>query len=63
MKKLGAVILLATIAISASVSTGEAGWKKRGWYLKKPGINCVMRKVTVVGANGRVLVQKIRVCG
>lgn len=63
MKKLGATILLIAIAVSASVGTGEAGWKKRGWYMKKQGVTCVMRKVTVVNADGKVVVQKIRVCG
>jgi hypothetical protein len=62
MKKLGAIVLLVAIAVSASVGSGEAGWKKRGWYVKKQGAHCTMRKVTVVGANGRVVVQKIRVC-
>ena len=63
MKKLGVIILLVAIAISATVGSGEAGWKKRGWYMKRQGITCVMRKVTVVSANGRVIVQKVRVCG
>ena len=62
MKKLGAILLLAAIAISATVSSGEAGWKKRGWYMKRPDAQCTMRKVTVVTGNGRVIVQKIRVC-
>ena len=63
MKKLGAIVLLITIAFSATISTGEAGWKKRGWYMKKQGVNCVMRKVTVVTGSGKVVVQKVRVCG
>jgi hypothetical protein len=63
MKKLGAIILLVAIAISATVSTGEAGWKKRGWYMKKQGTVCVMRKVTVVTGNGKTVVREIRVCG
>jgi hypothetical protein len=62
MKKLGALLLLVTIAIAATVNPGEAGWKKRGWYLKKPGAECVMRRVTVVASDGRVVVKMIRVC-
>lgn len=63
MKRLGAILLLAAIAISAAGSPGEAGWKKRGWYMKQRGIVCTMRKVTVTTPNGKVVVQKVRVCG
>ena len=62
MKKVGLIIAIMAVALCASVSSSDAGWKKRGWYMKAPGAACVMRKVTVVGANGRVAVQKIRVC-
>jgi hypothetical protein len=62
MKKFGTIVLLIALAFSASVTTGEAGWKKRGWYMKRPGAACVMRKVTVVTAYGRTAVQNIRVC-
>jgi len=62
MKRLGAIVLLIAIAIAATVNTGEAGWKKRGWYLKRQGAECVMRRVTVVTAGGKTIVQKIRVC-
>lgn len=62
MKKLGAVLLLVAIAFSATVDAGEAGWKKRGWYMKKPGTECVMRKVIVNTTNGKTRVQTIRVC-
>ncbi len=62
MKKLGIILLLVAIAFSATVDTGEAGWKKRGWYMKKPGTECVMRKLIVNTANGRTKVQNIRVC-
>lgn len=62
MKKLGAVLLLITIAIAATVNPGEAGWKKRGWYLKRPDAQCMMRKVSVMTASGKVAVQTIRVC-
>lgn len=62
MKKLGAIALLISIALAATIGTGEAGWKKRGWYLKRQGAECVMRTVTVTAANGRTVVQKVRVC-
>ena len=62
MKKLGALILLVAIAFSATIDTGQAGWKKRGWYVKKPGTECAMRKVIVNTANGKAKVQTIRVC-
>lgn len=62
MKKLAAVLLLIIVAISATVNPGEAGWKKRGWYLKQTGTECVMRKVSTVTANGKVAAQKVRVC-
>lgn len=62
MKKLGIILLLVAIAFSATVGSGEAGWKKRGWYVKKPGTECVMRKIMITAANGRTTVQTIRVC-
>jgi hypothetical protein len=40
----------------------EAGWKKRGWYVKKPTANCVMRKVAVVDGYGRISKRMVRVC-
>jgi hypothetical protein len=62
MKKLGAILLLITIAIAATVNPGEAGWKKRGWYLKRADTVCVMRKVSTMTASGKVAAQKVRVC-
>ena len=62
MKKLGVIFLLITIAIAATVNPGEAGWKKRGWYLKRADTVCVMRKVSTMTANGRIAVEKVRVC-
>jgi len=63
MKKLGAILLLITIAIAATVNPGEAGWKKRGWYLKRADTECVMRKIsTTMTTNGKIAAQKIRVC-
>lgn len=62
MKKLGAIVLLAALAIAATVNPGEAGWKKRGWYLKRPDAECVMRRVTVIASDGRIIVKMIRVC-
>lgn len=62
MKKLGAIVLIIAVAIAATVNPGEAGWKKRGWYMKRQGAECVMRRVTVVTSSGRTIVQKIRVC-
>jgi hypothetical protein len=62
MKKLGVILLLIAVAIAATVDPGEAGWKKRGWYKKTTGTECVMRKVSVVAGNGRVVIKTIRVC-
>lgn len=62
MKKLASILLVMTFAIAATTASGEAGWKKRGWYQKRPGANCVMRKVVVSDANGRVVTRKVRVC-
>jgi hypothetical protein len=62
MKKLGAFVLLIAIAFAATVAPSDAGWKKRGWYMKRQGAQCVMRKVTVVTSSGKTVVQRIRVC-
>lgn len=62
MKKLGSLLIIMAFAIVATASQGEAGWKKRGWYQKRPGANCVMRKVVVSGPNGTVVIRKVRVC-
>jgi hypothetical protein len=63
MNKFAALLLLVTIAIAATVSPGEAGWKKRGWYMKKPGTECTMRQVSVTTASGKVVTRSVRVCG
>lgn len=62
MKKLASLLFVMTLAIAATTTSGEAGWKKRGWYQKKPGANCVMRKVVVSDAYGKVITRKVRVC-
>jgi hypothetical protein len=62
MNKIGATLFLVTIVIAATASTGEAGWKKRGWYLKKPGTECSMRQVTISTGYGRPVTRTIRVC-
>jgi hypothetical protein len=62
MNKIGATLLLVAIAIAATAHPGEAGWKKRGWYLKKPGTECAMRQVTVSTAYGKAVARAIRVC-
>jgi hypothetical protein len=62
MKKLASLLIFTSLALSATTATSEAGWNKRGWYQKRPGANCVMRKVVVSGMNGKVVVSKIRVC-
>ena len=62
MRKFTSILLLMSFAIIATTADGEAGWKKRGWYQKRPGANCVMRKVVVRGANGKVIISKVRVC-
>lgn len=62
MTKFAALILLVAVALSMSLSEGEAAWKKRGWYMKTAGENCVMRKVATTNAYGKVVVQKVRVC-
>lgn len=63
MKKLGTVILLVVIAITASADPGEAGWRKRGWYMKKPSATCAMRRITARAAGGVLRFQAVRVCG
>lgn len=62
MKKFAALVLLVALGLSMSLSDSQAAWKKRGWYMKKPGANCVMRKVVTTNAAGQVVVQKVRVC-
>jgi hypothetical protein len=62
MKKLASIFVLMSLALAATTATSEAGWNKRGWYQKRPGANCVMRKVVVAGVNGKVVVRKVRVC-
>lgn len=62
MKKLASILLLMSLAIVATTAPTEAGWKKRGWYQKRPGANCIMRKVVVSGPNGTVVISKVRVC-
>lgn len=62
MKKLASVLLLISLAIVAATASGEAAWKKRGWYQQRPGANCVMRKVVVSSSYGKAVVSKVRVC-
>lgn len=62
MKKLASIVIFMSLALAATTATSEAGWNKRGWYQKRPGANCVMRKVVVAGINGKVVVRKVRVC-
>jgi len=62
MRKLASVLVFMSLALAVTTATGEAAWNKRGWYLKRPGANCVMRKVVVTGMNGKVVIQKVRVC-
>jgi hypothetical protein len=62
MRTFASILLLTSIAMAAATANGEAAWKKRGWYQKRPGADCVMRKVVVSGMNGKVVVRKIRVC-
>lgn len=62
MRKLASILFMMSLAIVATTVNGEAAWKKRGWYQKRPGANCVMRNVVVSGMNGKVVVRKIRVC-
>ena len=62
MRKFVSILLFTLLAIVGTTTHGEAGWNKRGWYQKRPGANCVMRKVVVSGINGKVVVSKIRVC-
>jgi hypothetical protein len=62
MNKIAAILLIAAVALAMAAASGEASWKKRGWYQKKPGANCVMRKVVLRGYDGRTVVRTIRVC-
>jgi hypothetical protein len=62
MKKLASILIFASLALAVTTATSEAARNKRGWYLKRPGANCVMRKVVVAGMNGKVAARKVRVC-
>lgn len=62
MKKLASILILMSLTLVATTASSEAGWNKRGWYLKRPGANCVMRKVVSVGPDGKVVVRKVRAC-
>lgn len=62
MKKLASIMFIMSLAMISATVPGEAGWKKRGWYQKRPGANCVMRQVVISGVNGKVAFRKIRVC-
>lgn len=62
MKKLASILLVLSVAIGTTTTDSQAGWNKRGWYLKRPGANCVMRKVVVSSMNGKVVIRKVRVC-
>jgi hypothetical protein len=62
MRKLASVLIFMSLALAATTAASEAGWNKRGWYQKRPGANCVMRKVVVTGMNGKIVVKKVRVC-
>ena len=62
MKTVTTTLFLVILALSATSAESQAGWKKRGWYAKKPQANCVMRKVVVPTENGRVVSRVIRVC-
>ena len=57
---LGCLVLLAS---ALTAIEADAGWKNRGWYVKKPGANCVMRKVVITGYSGKATVKRVRVCG
>lgn len=63
MKKFICTIILVTISLAAFSEEGEAGWRRRGWYMRNPDAHCVMRKLVVSGPYGRMNVQRIRVCG
>jgi len=62
MKKFASVLLLMIFAVVVTTADAQAGRNKRGWYLKRPGANCVIRTVAVSGYNGTVAVRKVRVC-
>jgi hypothetical protein len=62
MRKFASILIFMSLALGATTTASEAGWNKRGWYQKRPGNNCVMRKVVVSGMNGKVVVCKVRVC-
>ena len=62
MKKYASLLFVITLAFVASAADSQAGRNKRGWYQKRPGTNCVMRKVVVSGYNGKTVVRKVRVC-
>ena len=62
MTKLASALFLISLTFIATSAHSQAGWNKRGWYLKKPGANCVIRKVLPNGHDGKVIVRKVRVC-
>lgn len=62
MKTLASTLFLVSLAVALSAASAEASWSKRGWYLKRPGANCVLRKVVTTGIDGRVIIRKVRVC-
>ncbi len=62
MKTLPTILLILAATLAATSTPAEAGWNKRGWYLKRPGAVCVMRKVVVSGLGGTVVARKVRVC-
>ena len=62
MKKFASILISLSLALAATTTTSEAARNKRGWYLKRPGANCVMRTVVVSSMNGKVVARKIRVC-
>ena len=62
MRKLASILIFMSVAFAVTAASSEAARNKRGWYLKRPGANCVMRNVAVVGMNGKVVIRKVRVC-
>lgn len=62
MKKYASILFIISLAFAATAADSQAGWNKRGWYQKRPGANCVMRKVVTTGYNGKTVVKKVRVC-
>ena len=62
MARLITTLLFASLSFALLLGPAEAGWKKRGWYVEKPGANCVIRKVAVTLPDGQVVIRKVRVC-